>query len=160
MEVFPLGAYKDPLRTLILAKHTKNTSAAEHLGTLMARYLPAHQADGLVPIPLYWKRYAMRGFNQASVIAYVLSKAWKLPVVPLLTRVKQTTFQAGLSIDERHKNSLDAFMSNQTRAHWHGKRLILVDDLVTTGATLQAAASALEHLELDCLSAVVACRAL
>lgn len=159
MQVSSLGAYKEPLKTFVLAKHSGVQAASEHLGILMAEQLELQKADALVPIPLHWKRYAARGFNQASTIAHVLSKAWQIPVVSLLLRPKETDFQSGLTILQRHENSSGAFMSNAMRAHWQSKSIILVDDLVTTGSTLRAAAEALEHLELNSLSAVVACRA-
>lgn len=96
----------------------------------------------LVPVPLHWKRMLKRGFNQAELMANRVGQAYDLPVdTHILRRVRSTSTQHQLKKLERKINVEDAF-----RAHprlTDGKEIILVDDLLTSGATLASCASAL-----------------
>jgi ComF family protein len=154
--VYALSAYEDPLKSLILAKQSRSIISAYQLGQIMAERLtlPAiTAADVLVPIPLHWQRYAWRGFNQAEIIAQSIAHKHGASVVPLLTRVKQTAYQAeARSRDSRQANVTAAFLWNK-KYHPHDynhKRLILVDDLMTTGATLRSAVDALDRAYKQC----------
>jgi len=99
--------------------------------------------DAIIPVPLHRRRLFKRRFNQSAYIAQHLSKLNKIPVdVMSLTRVKATPPQVGLSRSERQKNVRGAFkVLNNKKIK--GKRLVLVDDVFTTGATVEACAKVL-----------------
>jgi ComF family protein len=160
IRIFALSAYENPLMLLIRAKNHGNILASRQLGLLMSSLLPdACKGDYLIPIPLHWARYGIRGFNQAEEIAKVLSKAWNIPVVSVLKRNKRTKLQSRLKASSRFGNLENAFTLDYT-IDLKGKRLMLVDDLMTTGATLGAAGKALLTADPVSINAVVACRAL
>lgn len=97
-------------------------------------------ADCLVPIPLHASRLAERGYNQSALLARALGAAVGLPVdEQLVMRQKATRQQALLSAAERRANVKDAFVCRTSAA---GKRVVLIDDVCTTGATLEACATA------------------
>ena len=96
-------------------------------------------SDVIVPVPLHWKRFASRKYNQAALLAYALAKHCGLPVMPnALKRIKPTQPQTGLSRTEREKNVRGAFEVNTKYIGTiAGKSLLLIDDVMTTSATLQ-----------------------
>jgi ComF family protein len=161
MKVFAISAYQDPIKKLILAKGWSDICASKKLGELAwemtsMRYMPI---DYLVPIPLHWTRFAKRGFNQTEEMAHAIATQSKLRVAHLLKRVKRTQFQSELPAAERGKNVHDAFvLATKDTLLYHGKHLMLVDDLMTTGSTLHAAAKELIKIKPASISAVVACR--
>ncbi len=157
--VYAVGAYQEPLKSLILAKGWSDIIASFQMGKLICektivQFLPC---DFLVPIPLHWSRKIKRGFNQAEVIAQEVSAVTKKPVEKILTRDKYTSFQSKLSFDDRHKNVKDVFsLTIKNKEKYKNKHIILIDDLLTTGATLKAAAKQLKKLKPASISTVVA----
>jgi len=136
------GVYDGPLRNIIHAfKYDGRRSLAKPLAALMreryARVLAG--ADVVVPVPLHPSRRRSRGFNQAEDLARHLG----LPVVLALKRVKATAAQAELSATERASNVTDAFAVTQAAAGLREHVVILVDDVTTTGATLEGCANVL-----------------
>lgn len=92
------------------------------------------QADGIVPVPLSTRGLRERGFNQSLLIAKSISKGIKVPLlIDLLFKRKETRPQIGLSAKERKLNLKNAF---EVRGEIKGLRLLLVDDVMTTGATI------------------------
>lgn len=98
--------------------------------------------DGVVPVPMYAARLAERGFNQAEVIASLLHGELGLPLLTSLERIRMTPSQVQLSRWERLKNLENAFRVSNP-ALLKGKSVCLVDDVTTTGATLEACAQAM-----------------
>jgi ComF family protein len=118
---------------------------AAPLAQLLAEYLHSHPMIGevLVPVPLHPKRLRQRGYNQASLLAKELSKIIGLPVEEdALLRVQDVVPQARTkSAAERRQNVRHAFACNK---NMEGKQILLIDDVCTTGATLDACAIALK----------------
>lgn len=162
MVVHAIGAYTYPLKKLVLAKRWSDAVSSTQLGTLMWQMTPLQTMnfDYIVPIPLYWTRHTLRGFNQSEHIAREISRLSGKPVVHLVRRTRATQFQAGLSRVERVHNVRHAFeLINKEGDAFKDKHLLLVDDLMTTSATLFEVARALLPLRPSILSGVVACRA-
>lgn len=116
-----------------------------YLGGFFAQYMsiPSEwQGEMLVPVPLHPLREFTRGFNQSRELALYLSSAYGIPVcAPLLKKIRITADQKWLGGQERKKNLHRSFKAAPEAA---GRRIILVDDVVTTGATLSACAQALK----------------
>ncbi|WKT60944.1 ComF family protein [Microbulbifer thermotolerans] len=136
--------YAFPIGQLVQRfKYRGDLVAGHSLAQLAAGPLrPADKApDLLAPIPLHWRRYWQRGFNQSQLIAAELGRQWHLPVhARLLRRVAAREAQQRLKRSQRLRNPEHSFA---VRAPVEGKHIGLVDDVITTGATLEAAARAL-----------------
>lgn len=161
MKLFAISAYQDPIRSLILAKGRSDIVASQKLGQLMweETFLKNQQFDVVVPVPLHWTRFAKRGFNQSYEMAKIIAQKSEKPVINLLRRKKRTAFQSTLSKDKRIENLKEAFCLCSVKvSNIEGKHIMLVDDLLTTGATLRAAARQLYTLKPASISAVVASR--
>lgn len=139
------GAYDSELKTLIhLFKYGKVQTLAKPLGKLLSSALPRGQrSDVIVPMPLHWRRRWSRGFNQSDLLARELGRRTGLPVRGVLRRVRNTSAQAGLTNAKRRVNVLGAFRVNP-RCSVAGLRVLLIDDVMTTGATAGACAAALK----------------
>jgi len=163
MKVFAPGAYKGPLKKLILAKGRSDIVACGQLAELIweRTYLKNIHYDYCVPIPLHWTRRAKRGYNQAEEMAHVLAKKSGNPTVHLLKRHKRTKFQSTCSADGRTENLSGAFvLTGKNHEQYKNKHILLVDDLMTTGATLKAAARELIKLRPASIRVVVGARAI
>jgi len=102
------------------------------------------EADALVPVPLHWRRLWARRFNQSAALAQVAAGLCNVPIVHALKRVKATRQQVGLTASERATNVQGAFrVPPPSRTEVAGRRLVLIDDVLTSGATLDACARAL-----------------
>jgi ComF family protein len=118
------------------------------LGETLAKHLVklvkslSWDVDYIVPVPLGSKRFQERGYNQVMLLARPL--AWELDI-PIkrqaLTRIRETRSQVGLSREQRITNVQNAFAAKKHDVN--GKKILLVDDVVTTGATINACAKAL-----------------
>lgn len=113
--------------------------------------------DAIVPVPLHWRRRLARGYNQAERIASPLAARLGLPLVPALRRARRTPPQTSLGKAERLANLRQAFRVPRP-GRVRGLRLLLVDDVATTGATLDMAAAALKRAGAGGVTAVVAAR--
>jgi ComF family protein len=100
------------------------------------------EVDLVVPVPLSQARFRERGYNQAALLALPLALSCRIRYnSKTLTRIRETASQVGLSAQRRQENVIDAFLAERISAQ--GKRILLVDDVATTGATLDACAKAL-----------------
>lgn len=161
MRVFAIGFYNAPLTYMILSKSWSNRLGAVQLGELLweMTYIRNIECDLMVPVPLHWTRFAWRGYNQAAEIAHVLSKKNSKPVMHLLKRVRRTPFQSHMERDLRHDNVKDVFeLTISDRAHYKDKHILIVDDVMTSGATLKAVAKELLKLRPASLTAIVVAR--
>jgi ComF family protein len=158
--------FDDVARALVHAlKYGDRLDLAPMMGRWMemaGRGLTA-EADALVPVPLHWRRQWARRFNQSALLAEVVSKTSDVPVAyAALKRVKATPQQVGLSQSERAANVQGAFrVPEDGKAAVAGRRLILVDDVLTSGATVDACAKALRragaaHVDVLVFARVVA----
>src|ERR1700731_4116378 len=140
--------YDDVARTLVHAlKYQDRTDLAPAMGRWMAR---AGQelldgADVLVPVPLHWRRGWSRRYNQSGALARIIERGSGVAVAAeALRRVRPTQQQIGFARPQRASNVQGAFkVGAQRQAAIHGRRVILIDDVLTSGATVDACARAL-----------------
>jgi ComF family protein len=136
--IVPL-AWKFPVDVLI---SRFKYSGALHYGAVLGRLLAAccggSQVDGIVPVPLHRRRLAERGFNQARELARPVAEHCGIPILDdACQRIMPTTSQAGLAAQQRYRNVRGAFHAS---SGVRGRRLAILDDVLTTGSTAQAVA--------------------
>lgn len=144
------GFYIHPLDQAIHAlKYGGKRRVAEPLGLLLAETYRRQARirlppDALLPTPLHARRLAERGYNQSALLARVVSRELGLPLVEdALSRVRDTPQQVGLSGGQRRKNVAGAFACRPGHPLVESRRVVLLDDVCTTGATMTACAEAL-----------------
>ena len=140
--------YDEHSKALILKlKYHDQTHLAAIYGAWLAKAgQPLVAAsDVIVPVPLHYWRFVSRRYNQSALLAQALSKACGLPCLPDgLQRTRKTASQAGLTRAQRFDNVRGAFAANRKyTARLAGKSVLLVDDVMTTGATLEQCTKAL-----------------
>ena len=127
-------------------KYQNLRALAVPLAGMLGEYLDASplDVDVLVPVPLHRKRLRERGYNQARLLAQELGKLMYIPVLDdILVRLKHTPPQArAATIEERTHNIADAFACRDNRLR--GRRVLLLDDVATSGTTLDACAAVLK----------------
>jgi ComF family protein len=144
-----VSLYQEPLRGCIHAlKYDGNTRLAEPLGLLLAQAYRRYglQADMLIPVPLHSERQQQRGFNHASLLAEVCSANLGVPMNDsILVRHRATVAQVDLHPRERYQNVAGAFACASVSATrtLFGRRIVIIDDVSTTSATLEACATPL-----------------
>jgi ComF family protein len=152
-----IGAYDGALRAVVHAlKYEGRRSLARPLGRLM-RERGAEVLAGAtcaIPVPLHPSRRRHRGFNQAADLARHVG----IPVVPALCRARATATQTGLPAGRRHRNVRDAFAVTRAAAPLAGSIVVLIDDVSTTGATLEACARPLKESGVSEVRALTAAR--
>lgn len=115
----------------------------------------ALDVDAILPVPLHWRRQAVRGFNQAVELAHPLAEMLGCPVIHNVRRCVATQYQSGLSRQQRRRNLRDVFALRGRVPYQH---VLIVDDVITTGATLAALRKLLQDHGVPRLSAVALAR--
>lgn len=152
-------AYAYPVDALVKAlKYGGRLECAPALASLLAASItPGRVPDAVVPVPLSARRLRERGFNQSLEIARALPPPWSSRVdAGILERLLDIGPQAALALDARAANVRGAFRATRSLA---GLQVVLVDDVMTTGATLREAALALGAAGAQEVSVWVVCRA-
>jgi ComF family protein len=145
--VYTYGSYDGPLRKLVhLFKYGGVRPLEKPFGEFLARALPREQRfDVVIPMPLHWRRRWQRGFNQAGLLARQIAKRWNVPVrFDVVRRTRATAPQAGLTNAKRRANVSGAFSTKRGKK-LRGMRVLLVDDVLTTGASASACGRALKR---------------
>jgi ComF family protein len=136
------------------------TPLARPLGERLAHAASDYSSiDAIVPAPHQWARRWIRGFNQADLLAREVSRRTGIPLDRRLLRTRSTPPQAGLSAAERRRNVQGAFAAADGKTAIRGKNLIVVDDVMTTGATLEACARVLKRAGAARVAALTVARA-
>lgn len=162
--VVPLGPYRSALREAILEM---KRPPGEPLSFAIARLLAfrkgeqirGFEPDGLVPVPMYWGRRMWRGTNSAELLASEIGRILDIPVISgLLRRMRNTIPQKDLSSKERFHNVRGAFRVGRGYG-LRDARIVVVDDILTTGATCSEVAKTLKKAGAASVAVVVAGRA-
>lgn len=150
-------------RALRRLKYQRRADLARDLAPLFAPAIHASAAlaDVAIPVPLHWRRRARRGFNQAADLLAFAGRGLAIPIDQLsLRRVRSTASQSGLSRRERSTNVAAAFAVVRRRhRRIRGRRVLLFDDVMTTGATMAACTRALLDAGATEVIALAAARA-
>jgi ComF family protein len=155
--------YDDVARSLVHAlKYHDRTDLAPTMGRWMTR-AGAHlldDADLIVPVPLHWRRGWSRRYNQAGALARMISEASGVPIShATLIRSRPTAQQVGLTRSERATNLAGAFeVPVARRRKVEGRRIVLIDDVLTTGATAEACTRALARAGAACVDVLTFAR--
>lgn len=157
--------FEGPTRALIHAlKYKKGDYLVPDLTDLLeacfGRHYLRERLDVICPIPLHPDKLRARGYNQAALLAVELGRRLKLPVLPdALLRVRNTPTQTFLNAAQRRANMKQAFCENPVLKGWvSGRRVLLLDDVMTTGSTLSEAASALRAAGASRINALTVAR--
>lgn len=139
-------------------KFSRKLFYAPAFGEILCAACPLlpNDIDAILPVPLHWRRKMMRGFNQADEITKPLARILGVPLVRGVYRVRPTLFQTGLSVAKRAGNLRQAFGNKKKLPHRH---VLIVDDVVTTGATTQVLAKMLFAAGVEKVSVVAVARA-
>ncbi len=135
--------YEFPVDAAIKAfKFRHQLHLASAFSDILCAALPqlASTVDAVVPVPLHWARKARRGFNQAEELATPVARRLGVPLLRSFRRTRSTVSQSSLTANARDKNVRDAF---RTRRPTTARHVLIVDDIVTTGATCRALAKTL-----------------
>ncbi len=157
--LFALSLYEGAWRRMLHRfKFEGRRGLARPLGHWLGRMVAeqtAWEPDLVVPVPLHRRRLAERGYDQASLLARFTAQALRISLFPLLVKSRAAPPQSSLSFRQRKENVSGAF-SYRARSRIAGKRVLLVDDIYSTGATMQEAAKVLHEQGLLVFGAAAA----
>jgi ComF family protein len=152
--------YNDASKRLVLdLKNRDQTLLAKHMAPWLARAGRELLESGvpLIPTPLHWRRQFMRQFNQSALLAQQLGQHRDLSVIHALTRTKNSPSQGTLSPQKRAANVKNAFVAD-VRLLEGIETCVLIDDVLTTGATVSACAKALKKAGVRTVNVLTLCR--
>jgi ComF family protein len=166
--IHALGDYTKPLSTLIKQlKYQQQLIAGELLASLLLKSVllryskqQLSQFDFLLAVPLHKKKLRQRGFNQAQIICDYLHQHLNIPIMGNnIKRVKETMPQEGLTINKREANLRAAFAYDETlKLNLKGKNVVIIDDVVTTGATINSLCKLLKKRGANSITIFCICR--
>lgn len=165
MPIFAWGQYGGALkRAIATLKYENQPHLAQPLGHWMGHAWAATQHTHkplVIPIPMHPGKQKQRGYNQAELLAESFCQITRLPLERrALLRIRSTDAQFGLTADQRSKNLLGAMQVNPTWRSPNNHPILLLDDIYTTGATVQAAAHALKQQGLQIYGVIALARAI
>lgn len=156
--------YEGHSRKLIHAfKYSNKTHLRRPLALLAAEslteFVASRAPDVIVPVPLHVRRLRSRGFNQAVLLGELLARMWRIPLARrAMQRIRWTEPQISLSADERRNNVKGAF-AVADRAAVAGKHVLLLDDVLTTGSTVQECSRVLKRAGAAAVTVITIARA-
>lgn len=151
-----IAYYRGVMRKCIhLLKYKKQVKLIQPLGKLMVNYLLQENSyihideiDLIIPVPLFRRDYLKRGFNQSGLLARYIADYFSITYTDhCLTKIKENVSQVGLSRIDRKKNVKQVYSVNASY-QLNGKNVLLVDDIYTTGATIEACCNELKKIRL------------
>ncbi|MZI94755.1 ComF family protein [Vibrio sp. CAIM 722] len=153
-----IGHYQYPLSQLIHQfKYRRQFWQAKPLAELLIPHI-SDPAPLITSVPLHWQRYVWRGFNQSDLLARALSHSLNIEYWPgLFIRTRATIQQQGLTRSERQSNLRNAFMINSAYPNHHS-HVAIIDDVVTTGSTVEHLARMLYRLGVKRIDIYCLCR--
>ena len=160
IQVAAASRYDGDIIPLIMGKHARDPVAAREVGWLVTQRCSGFigNYDAVVPVPLHWYRYMHRTFNQADIIAQAIAKHYNIPCVQALSRVSWSGSQGGRTVHERTAHVANAFAITDQVNALYNTRVLLVDDVMASGATIAAAARTLYTYRIHSVAAVVGAR--
>lgn len=160
--LYAVAHFNDPvIKEAILAfKYQKLSAMAPELSDMLAQRIKKEKIrfDILAFVPISRRRKAWRGFNQSEVLARELGRKLNKPIFLELKKTKETKTQVGLGKRDREKNLLSAFSCDDWEKRLKGKRILLIDDVATTGATIIECAKTLKKSGAKSVAALVLAR--
>lgn len=156
-----LWIYKDQVKeSMYRFKYQNRQEYARYYGSEIVRvygeWMKRNKIEAIVPIPLHWTKKRRRGYNQAQLLAAEIGKQTGLPVYPkLLKRIKKTKAQKNLDETERKNNLKKAFKTQENKVQL--SHILLVDDIYTTGSTINEAALELKKAGIEQVYYVSVC---
>lgn len=164
--VIPFGKYVGNLRYLVLEmkkarKEPLVRAVAELVWEHRRQWLRRCRADVVIPVPMHWFYRYCRGMNNPDILAEVLAEKLELPLENRRVRVRRMTLsQRSVEFSQRKENVRNLFQLTPPPSPWEGKRVLLVDDVVTSGATCNALAHLLKtEWKVSFVAVVVVARA-
>ena len=159
-----IAFYEPTLREAIhLMKYEKKQVISKHLVQLLQAHLPEDLAstdyDFLLPVPLHVNRFRQRGFNQAEQIAQGVAKVWRVPVrTDILVRIRDTVPLSSLNSHEERMKSINGAFEVQLPDSIQNRKILLIDDIFTTGTTINEALKALQVANPNCVDVLTLAR--
>ena len=159
-----IAFYEPTLREAIhLMKYEKKQVISKHLVQSLQAHLPADLAstdyDFLLPVPLHANRFRQRGFNQAEQIAQGVAKIWGAPVrTDILARIRDTVPLSSLHSREERRESIAGAFEVQSQDSIQNRKILLIDDIFTTGTTINEALKVLQVANPNCVDVLTLTR--